>query len=82
MPSGLGVLHLELESKGCRTLCNLSAEGGWPWENFIRKLVNKKWDIPASLQNPKVLVRYDAEVVCDFVTKAVPVFGDGFAQEA
>ena len=34
-----------------------------------------------SLQNPKILVGYNAEVVGDLIAEVFPVFGDGFAEK-
>ena len=45
------------------------------------KLKARKIGIPHSLQNPKILMWYDAKIVCDLVTELVPVFGNYFAEE-
>ena len=37
--------------------------------------------IPLLLQNPKFLVGYDAEVVCDLVAEVFPILRDGFTHE-
>ena len=54
-------------------------DGGAPTGYFMLRREN--WNIPISLQNPKILVGYDREVVCDGVAAGFPLFGQSLAEE-
>ncbi len=49
-------------------------KNGWIFEDFPTF-------IPLSLQNPKILVGYDAEIVCDLVPENSPFFGDCLSEK-